>query len=58
MPYEIRKQGKQFCVYKKGTSKKFGCHMTEKEANDQMRALHANEKAELEIRVRRKRSEG
>jgi hypothetical protein len=57
MPYEVKKQGKQWCVYKQGTNKKFGCHGSEKEANDQLRALYANEKAELEVRYERKRAE-
>lgn len=56
MPYEKRKQGNKWCVFKKGTDKKFGCHDTEQEANDQIRALHANETAELEVRLERKRA--
>lgn len=57
MPYEVIKNNDQWCVYKQGTAKKFGCHNSAKEANDQMKALYANEKAELEIRYERKRAE-
>src|SRR4051812_25670830 len=43
MPYEIQKQGKEFCVVKKGGGKSFGCHPSEDKAKAQMRALYAQE---------------
>ena len=44
MPYAIRKQAKQFCVYKKdgGETVKGGCHFSKKAAEGHMRALYAN----------------
>lgn len=44
MPYEIRKVGKKWGVFKKGTSKKFGTHDTRKEAAAQIAAIEASEK--------------
>jgi HK97 family phage prohead protease len=43
-PYEVRKNGNQYCVYNSDTGKKVpgGCHDTRSEANDHMRALYAN----------------
>lgn len=46
MPYEVRKSGSEYCVFKEGTSDKFGCHPTEAKAKAQMRALYANEDAD------------
>lgn len=45
IPWEVRKNGKQFCVYKKGTSSPIsgGCHSAREAAVKQMRALYANE---------------
>lgn len=44
MPWEIRKEGSgKFCVYKKGTDEKSGCHPTREAATKQLRALYANE---------------
>lgn len=54
MPYEIRKAGNEFCVYKKDGAK-VGCHASEDKAKAQMRALYANESidgAEGEIKQR------
>lgn len=50
MPYMIEKKENEFCVYKKGSDDKptgdsFGCHPTEKEAQDQIAALYASEKS-------------
>jgi hypothetical protein len=45
VPYEIRKAGNQFCVYKKGATKKFGCHPNSAKAKAQLRALYAQEQA-------------
>ena len=45
MPYEIRRQGSEFCVYKQGTAEKMGCHPTQEKARQQMVALYANEPA-------------
>lgn len=58
MPYEVKKSGDQYCVYKQGTKKKLGCHATRKEADDQMAALYAKEKAELETRFDKQKAEG
>lgn len=46
MPYEIRKSGSKFCVHKEGGAQ-VACHSTRKEALQQMKALYANEKADL-----------
>lgn len=42
MPYEVIKQGEQFCVVTKTTLKNHGCHTTRDEAEAQLRALYAN----------------
>lgn len=44
MPYVMNRNGDQWCVYKKGTSKpvKGGCHPTREKALAHMRALYAN----------------
>lgn len=47
MPYEIRKDGpesKPYCVYKKDTDKKLGCHETQKKAGAQIGAIEASER--------------
>ena len=45
MPYTYKKQGDQYCVYKKDTGKKVGCTDGTKEAlNKYMAALHINAK--------------
>jgi HK97 family phage prohead protease len=43
-PYEVRKNGDQYCVYNSDTGKKVpgGCHDTRADANDHMSALYAN----------------
>lgn len=52
MPYEIQKQGKEFCVVKKGGGKSFGCHPSEDKAKAQMRALYAQEsEGDLPVKV-------
>ena len=44
MPYNIKKIGKGYKVFKKGTSKSFSKKpLTKKKAEDQMKALYANE---------------
>ncbi len=48
MPYMIVKKGDRWCVYKKDADDEpvgetLGCHDTEKEAQDQLAALYANE---------------
>ena len=43
MPYEVRQSGERFCVYKKGTDQKIGCHDTHGQALQQMQALYARE---------------
>jgi hypothetical protein len=45
MPYEIVRQGIEFCVMKQGTNRKMGCHPSEAEAKKQMAALYASEPA-------------
>lgn len=44
MPYEVRMNNGQHCVYKIGTDKSLGCHATHGEALQQMAALYVNEK--------------
>ncbi len=45
MPWEVKKSGSQYCVYKKGASSpiKGGCHSTRSQAVKHMQALYANE---------------
>jgi 2'-5' RNA ligase len=43
MPYLIRRRGGKHCVVKEDDGKVMGCHDTRKEAEDQRRAIHANE---------------
>lgn len=46
MPYKTKKEGDEYCVYKK-TGKKVGCTKGTKEAKDKyLAALHANEDEE------------
>src|SRR3990167_6183643 len=45
MPYEIRKEGNKWCVYKKSTEEKRGCSDSEKMAKEHMKALYAHEKS-------------
>lgn len=44
MPWEVKKDGDQFCVFKEGAEEKVpgGCHETEQKAKDHMAALYAN----------------
>jgi hypothetical protein len=44
MPWTVKKNGSQYCVYKKGASSPIpgGCHDTKKEAEAHKRALYAN----------------
>jgi hypothetical protein len=44
MPWEVKKNGDQYCVYKKGASSpiKGGCHDTKSDATAHMRALYSN----------------
>ena len=44
MPYDIRKVGSRYCVYKQGTSKRMGCHDSKAGAERQRRAIHASER--------------
>lgn len=43
MPYDIRKVGSRWCVYKQGTSRRMGCHDSKAGAERQRRAIHASE---------------
>ena len=45
MPYEIKPENGQFCIYKQGTNDQIACHDTRESANRQIQALYANEKA-------------
>lgn len=47
MPYKVQKQGEKHCVVKEGDGKQIACHPTRAKALAQMRALYANEKADL-----------
>lgn len=42
-PYEVRKVGDEYCVYKVDGGESLGCHLSEDEANAQVAAIHANE---------------
>ena len=53
MPYEKRKQNGKICVYNKITGEKKSCFTTEKEANDYIAALMANENAAIERRLQK-----
>ena len=41
MPYEVKKQGDQWCVYREGKDKSLGCHATQGAAERQVRAILA-----------------
>ena len=43
MPYQIKKQGNEFCVVKKDDGKKIACHKSQDKAKAQLRALYASE---------------
>jgi 2'-5' RNA ligase len=43
MPYLIRRRGGKHCVVKEDDGEVMGCHDTRREAEDQRRAIHANE---------------
>lgn len=43
MPWEIRRSGDKWCVYKEGTNKASGCHETYAKARAQQKALYASE---------------
>jgi len=47
VPYEVRSVNGEYCVFKKGTDKKFGCHPTVSKAKRQLRALYANERSSM-----------
>lgn len=51
MPWDVRKNGEQFCVYKKGASSpiKGGCHGTRDEAIKHMQALYVNSKKDYHV---------
>lgn len=49
MPYNVRKRGKRWCVYKEGASKSLGCHDSKEEAQRQQRALYAGEKSAVQV---------
>lgn len=44
MPYDIVKKDGKWCVVKKGGTKKLGCHTNKKGAQNQIKAIYANEK--------------
>ena len=48
MPWIVKKEGSEYCVFKKGGGK-VACHKTRKEATQQMRALYANSKEFSEV---------
>lgn len=48
MPYDIRKQGDNWCVFREGKEKPLGCHPTEEKAKAQMRAVLAQENKEVQ----------
>lgn len=45
MPYEIRKQGDEYCVYKKSGGKTLGCHVSREKAAKQIAAVEISESA-------------
>lgn len=49
MPYEVKKQGEEWCVFKEGEADSLGCHDNEDAANEQVQALYAEEKAVEEL---------
>jgi len=46
MPYEVRKDGDQWCVFNSETEEKKACHDTEELAERQVKLLHELEKEE------------
>lgn len=49
MPYKYKKEGSQYCVYKKDSGEKVGCTDGNKEAlNKYLAALHINAKEGVE----------
>jgi len=44
MPYEIRKEGKKWCVYNEDTGEKKGCSDTKDKATAHMRLLYMKAK--------------
>lgn len=45
MPYDVRKRGEQYCVIKRDDGENMGCHDSQKKAEDQRKAILANEAA-------------
>jgi len=43
MPWEIKPEGGQYCVYRVGDAKPLKCHSTHEKAVAHLRALYANE---------------
>lgn len=50
MPYVVRKNGSQYCVYNKDTGDKKGCHDSRDKANKQMGLLYGIESGSLKAR--------
>lgn len=46
MPYEVKKDGDQWCVYNTDTGDKKACHDSEEKAEAQVRLLHELEREE------------
>lgn len=42
MPWEVRKQGSKYCVYKIDGNERLKCHPTKEMAQRQVKALYAN----------------
>src|SRR5688500_10419499 len=44
MPWEVKKDGSQYCVFNQDTGEKVpgGCHKTKQEAIDHMKAIYSN----------------
>ena len=49
MPYDIRKTGDQWCVYKQTGGESLGCHDTHEQAQQQIAAIYASENKEVSI---------
>lgn len=43
MPWDIRKTGEKFCIYKQGTDEQVACHETREKAEAQLAGLYASE---------------
>ena len=56
MPWDVRKNGSRYCVYKKGSSSPIagGCHATRADAIKHQRALYANEASLAKKKKKRK----